>query len=131
MRYLACLLLGFAAAAAADPGQAPAPVASAPAAAAPALSDDQTLAQQLVYCAIVAQKMGGKAQKAGWSLSYSSAAVALTSTAFVATQMLAQTGSADGLSQADLDNASAQCQQTMLANSTRIGAAMQGGAAKQ
>ncbi len=126
MKALACLLLSLAAVASGTAGAdstTTAPAATAPAdAAAP---DDQTLAQQLVYCGVVAQKLGGKAQKA-WVASYGSAAVALTSTAFVTMQMLAQNGSADSLSAADLQNASDQCQQTVLANSARIGAAMQG-----
>jgi hypothetical protein len=128
MKQLACLLLGLAAGAAsadsATATAAPAPATSAPAAAAPAAPDDQTLAQQLVYCAVVTQKLGGKA-KAGWSLSYSGAAAALTSTAFVTMQMLTQAGAADGLSPDDLQGASDQCQQTMLSNSARIGTAMQ------
>jgi hypothetical protein len=137
MKAFACLLLGLAAVAAGTAGAesttTAAPAAAAPADTAPAAPDDQTLAQQLVYCGIVAQKLGGKRQKA-WIASYGSAAVALSSTAFVTMQMLAQTGSADQLSPEDLQSASDQCQQTMLTNSARIGAAMQskqGGAAGQ
>lgn len=125
MKILACLLLGLAAIAASAAAADSATATTAPADAAPAAPDDQTLAQQLVYCGIVAQKMGGKAQKA-WVASYGSAAVALSSTAFVTMQMLAQSGSADGLSPAELQNASDQCQQTVLANSARIATAMQG-----
>lgn len=132
MKTLPCLLLGLAALSSAA-GADSAAATTAPADPTAAAPDDQTLAQQLVYCAVVSQKLGGKA-KAGWSLSYSGAAAALTSTAFVTMQMLAQSGAADGLSPADLQSASDQCQQTMLANSARIAAAMQskpGGASGQ
>jgi len=137
MKYLACfLLLSFAAAA--DPDQAAPQTSSAPVGAAdatPALSDDELLAQQLVHCGLIAQKLGGGAQSiAGWSTSYDGAAIALTSAAFVGAQVLSQAGSADNLSRADLDNASAQCQLLMLANMQQIGAALkgkQGGSVKQ
>ena len=133
MKPLACLLLGLAALTTGAAGADSAATTTAPADATPAAPDDQTLATQLVYCAVITQKLGGKA-KAGWSLSYSGAAAALTSTAFATMQMLAQSGAADSLSADDLQNASTQCQQTMVANSARIGTAMQskqGGTAGQ
>lgn len=140
MKYLICLLLLSFAVYANDQGPATPPpatapsTAAAPADAAPALSDDELLAQQLVRCGLIAQKLGTSAQTAaGWLTSYDGAAIALTSAAFVGAQVLSQAGSADSLSRADLENASAQCQLLMLTNMQRIGAALKArqGSAKQ
>jgi 2-oxoglutarate dehydrogenase E2 component (dihydrolipoamide succinyltransferase) len=133
MKFIAaCLLLLSCAASADDQGQAAPPPAAAPAPAAaptpdatPPLSDNEQLAQQLVRCAVIEQKLGTNDQMtSGWSLSYNGAAVALSSAAFVAAQMVAQAGSADGLSATELHNASAQCRVTMLTNMQQIGAGM-------
>lgn len=74
---------------------------------------------------MIEQKLGTNDQlTSGWSLSYNGAAVALSSAAFVAAQMVAQAGSADGLSATELQNASVQCRVTMLTNMQQIGTGM-------